>query len=134
MGFEIADVALGIEPLARPSGVAGPLERGAQRYAVATLRGVDLVAGQRVDERATAQHVAVMALLVGPGNRLDPEPRQRIVAAQGPRRFQRIDDAERAVEPAAMRLGLAVRADQQASVGAWVAADHVADAVDDGVE
>ena len=37
----------------------------------------------------------------------------RRVVGEGARQFERVDDTERAVQPAAMRLGFAVRADQK---------------------
>src|SRR5258707_509616 len=75
-----------------------------------------------------------MAFLVRPGDRLDAEPGERRIRSDRAGQFEPIDDAERAVEPAAMRLGLAVRADKQPPLGAWIAADHIADAIDHRVE
>ena len=75
-----------------------------------------------------------MALLVGPGDRLDAESGERIIGGDGAGQFEPVDHPERAVEPAAMRLGFAVRADEQPPRGARIAPDHVADAVDDGIE
>ena len=75
-----------------------------------------------------------MAFLVGPGDRLDAEPGTRSIRGDGAGQFEPVDDAERAVEPAAMRLRFAVRADQEAPGGARIAADHIADAVDHRIE
>ena len=75
-----------------------------------------------------------MPFLVRPGDRLDAEPGAIRVVAEGARQFERVDDAERAVQPAAARLRLAVRADQQSPLGIARAADHVSDAVDHRVE
>ena len=68
---------------------------------------------ERAGERAAAEHVAVMPFLVGPGDRSMPSPAQLRVGGEGARQLERVDHAERAVEPAAIGLGLAVRADQQ---------------------
>ena len=134
MGFEIADIARRVERLARPAGIPRLGQRVAELLAVAALRGGDLVLAQRAGERAAAEHVAVMPLLVRPRHRLDAEALQRGVRSKSARQFERIDDTERAVEPAAVRLRLAVRADEQPARGAGVAADDIADAVDDRVE
>src|SRR5439155_11141374 len=115
MRFEIAHIALRIEPLAWPAGKPGLGERGAQQHAVAAAPGLDLALRQCVGEGPAAEHIAEMAFLVGPGDRLDAEPGESWSRGDGARQFERVDDAERAVEPAAMRLGLAVRADEQAS-------------------
>jgi hypothetical protein len=73
-------------------------------------------------------------LLVGPRDALDAEPGEAGVGGESARQLQRVDDAERAVEPAALRLGLAVRADQQAPRRARRAAEYIADPVDDRFE
>jgi hypothetical protein len=106
----------------------------AQLLPLAAGGGVDLILAQRVGKGPAAEHVAVMAFLVGPGDSLDAEPDERIIGGDGAGQFEPVDDAERAVEPAAMRLGLAVRSDQQPSGGVPIAADHVADAVDHRIE
>ena len=76
-----------------------------------------------------------MAFLVSPGGDIDAEPGAVRVGGEGARQLEAVDHAQRAVEPAAIGLGLAVRADQQAPpLGRPIAADHIADAVDDRVE
>ena len=132
MRFEIADIARRIDPLARPSGKTGAFQRLAQRRPVIAAAGlVDLVFGERVGKRAAAEIVAVMAFLVRPGDDLDAASR---IVGKDARELQPIDDAERAVEPAAIGLGFAVRADQQTPLRTRIAPDHIADAVDHGVE
>ena len=54
-----------------------------------------------------------MPFLVGPGGDLDAEPGAIRVGGKGAGEFEPVDHAQRAVEPAAIGLGLAVRADQQ---------------------
>ena len=134
MSFEIADIAPGIELLARPAGEPGFGERGAQRDAIAAAAGLDLAFGERAGEGAAAEHVAEMAFLVGPGDRLDSEPVERRIGGEGPRQLKRVDDAERAVEPAPAGLRLAMRADEEPPRGMRVTANDIADAVDDRVE
>ena len=75
-----------------------------------------------------------MAFLVGPGGDLDAEPGAIRVGGKGAGEFEPVDHAQRAVEPAAIGLGLAVRADQQPALRPGIAADDVADAVDDRLE
>src|SRR5579862_4867786 len=75
-----------------------------------------------------------MALLVGPGDAIDPEPGKAGIATECARHFERVDDPERTVEPAAFGLRLAVRPEQQAAVGAGGVAKDIADTVDRRVE
>ncbi len=75
-----------------------------------------------------------MPFLVGPGGDLDAEPGAIGVGGKGAGELEPVDHAERAVEPAAVGLGLAVRADEQPPPRAAMTADDVADAVDDRVE
>ncbi len=135
MRFEIADIARRVDPLARPAGKPGARQRLAQRRAVVAASGlVDLVLAERADERAAAEIIAVMAFLVGPGGDLDAEPGAIRIGGKGAGQFEPVDHAQRAVEPAAIGLGLAVRADQQPAPRPGIAADHIADAVDHRVE
>src|SRR5207237_3918556 len=70
MSFEIADIAPGIELLARAVGESGFGERSAQRYAVAAAARVDLAFGERAGEAAAAEPVGAVPFLVGPGHAL----------------------------------------------------------------
>ena len=124
-----------IDALAGPPGKAGALQGLAQRRAfVATPDPVDLLLGQHVGKRMAAEKTLVMAFLVRPGGSLDAEPAASRVRGKGPSQLKRVDHPERAVEPAAIRLGLAVRADQEPPLGRGIAADNVAYAVDHRVE
>src|SRR5262249_44154892 len=134
MRFEITDVARWIELIARAAGEPRFGQGGAQRNAIAVFARVDLALRQRAGERTAAEHVTEMAFLIGPGDRFDPKRRERRVSGESARQFERVDDAERAIEPTAMRLCFAVRADEKAARGMPVAADDIADAVDDRVE
>ncbi len=53
-----------------------------------------------------------MALLVGPGHHVQPKLRTAGIGREGPRELKGVDDPQRPVEPAAIGLGFAVRADQ----------------------
>jgi hypothetical protein len=130
MGLEIAEVPPRLDLDARLPGEPGGRQRVAERDPVAAAAAVDLGLVEHAGERAAAEHVAVMAFLVGPGDRLDAEPGEVGIAAKGARHLQRVDHPERAIEPAAFRLGLAVRADQQAAGRVGRAAKDIADAVD----
>ena len=68
-----------------------------------------------------------MPLLVRPAGDVD-------AAAQGARHLQAVDHAHRAIQPAGMRLGLEMAADQQERPLPSPAADDVADAVDLGIQ
>ncbi len=68
-----------------------------------------------------------MALLVRPGRDIDP-------AAKRARDLQAIDHAQRAIQPAGMRLRLDMAAEQQLRAIAARAAEDIADAVDLGLQ
>ena len=74
-----------------------------------------------------------MSFLIAPGRDLDGavDARIGIDDAGG---FERIDDAERAIEPARKILAFEMRAGQQFRSGFRAGAEHIADAVDLGVE
>ena len=80
--------------------------------AVAVARGVDVGFADRADIGAAAEETAEMAFLVAPGRDLDGalDVRIGIEHAGG---FQRIDDAERPVEPAGIVLAFQMRAREQ---------------------
>src|ERR1700722_1815163 len=134
MGFEIAEIARRIDRDARASGKPGANQRVAQLDAVAAFVPVDLGFGELSGERAAAKHVAVMALLVGPGDGLDAEPLQLRVGGEGAREFEPVSAAGCAAEPAPFRLGPAGRADEQPPRRMLGAAEYVADPVDDRIE
>ena len=135
MRFEIADMTAGFELFARAAGKPGARQRLAQRHPiVAALRPVDLIVAERADERAAAEIAAVMAFLVGPGGDLDAEPGTIGVGGKGARELKPVDHPQCAIEPAAIGLGLAVRADQEPPLCPRVASDDVADAVDGRIE
>jgi hypothetical protein len=56
------------------------------------------------------------------------------VRAERTHDLERVDDAKRAVQPAAGRLRVRVRTDQQCLAGIARSAQHIADAVDQGLE
>src|SRR6185312_16552361 len=115
MGFEITNIARRIDLLALPAGEPGFFQRIGERHAVAALAGGELLLANRAGKGAAAEHLAVMPLLIGPGNRVYAEPGAVGIGGEGARQFERVDDAERAIEPAAIGLGFAVRPDQQMS-------------------
>ena len=126
-------VRRGIDLCARPAGEPGALERGAQRRAVVAVAGpVDLGLVELAHERAAAGEVAEVPLLVGEAHDVDVAPAKRGVGLERARDLDAVDHAERAIEPAGVVLGFAVRADHQPRPLARSAPDHVADAVDLG--
>ena len=75
-----------------------------------------------------------MPLLVGPGGDLDAKAGAIGVGGESAGEFEPIDHAKGAVEPAAIGLSFAVRADQQPAMCFRIIADYIADAVDDRIE
>ena len=128
--YPICRAAFGLR--ARPAGkarVAQGLAHGPA--AVAVARGVDIGLGDAADIGAAAEEAAEMAFLVAPGRDFDGavDVRIGIDDAGG---FERIDDAERPIEPAGVILAFEMRARQQFRSGFRAGAEHVADAVDLG--
>ncbi len=131
MGFEIAAVAAVLELDAGRMLQPGGLQRIAHlRAVVAMAGGVDVGVCDAADEGLAADHAAPMALLVGPRGDVDGEVRRVGILGERPRHFEPVDHAHHAIEPAAARLGVGVRAHQEPRAGLGTAADHVAHAVD----
>ena len=134
MRLEISDVPPAFGRGARPAGKPG-LAQGVAHgpAAVAVARGVDLRLGDAADIGPAAEEAAEMAFLVAPCRDLDGavDVRIGIDDAGG---FERIDDAERPIEPARKILAFEMRARQQFRSGFRAGAEHVADAVDLGGE
>ena len=101
--------------------------------AVAVARGVDIGFGDRADIGPAAEETAEMSFLVAPGCDFDRavDIRIGIDDAGG---FERIDDAERPIEPARIVLAFQMRAGQQFRSGFRAGAEDIADAVDLGRE
>src|SRR5690242_12675016 len=135
MRLEVTAIAALLEMLTRLAFEAGRLERVAHRRAfVAMPRLVDLGVAEHPDERAAADHLAPMALLVSPRGDVDREMRGLWVLGERARDLQPVDHAHHAVEPAATRLGVGMRAEQDARAGLGTLAQHRANAVDHRLE
>jgi hypothetical protein len=127
MHFERALVAALLERDPGQAGEPGGFQGGPQRRArLAVARGIDIGLAQVADKRAAADEVTPMRLLVGIGADIDRQ------AAAG--EFERAHDAEHAVEPTGMVLRLDMAAGEQVRAGPAMPPEHVADAVDGGVE
>ena len=72
-----------------------------------------------------------MAFLVRPRGDLDDAS---CIAVKDAGELQPINDAQGAVEPAAIGLGLAMRTDQQPAAHPGIAADHITNPVDHRIE
>src|SRR6187399_2477804 len=96
---------------ARPSVPPGFLERLAHRRTVVAVRRlVDVLALQEPGERLRSEERPVVPLLIAEHHDVDT----RIAAGflDRPRRLQRVDAAERPVEPSRMILAFQMRAGQ----------------------
>src|SRR5262249_26991349 len=85
-------------------------------------------------EGMAAEKALVVAFLVRPSGNVDAEPGAARICGKGAGQLEPVDHAERAVEPAAIGLGLTVRSHQQPPPRPRIAADYIADAVDQWVE
>src|SRR5262249_28216865 len=113
MSLEIADVAAALDGDAcspRKACACECLTHGAIAGAVA--RGVDICFAHPADKGAAAEERAEMAFLIAPGSDFHRAFDAR-VGVEHTRGLQRIDDAERTVEPARIVLAFEVRAGQQ---------------------
>ena len=111
--FDEAGIAVGIEAQPRHAGKAGLAQRIGQRGAATVGRAVLHLRRQRADERAAAEAADEARLLVLERHGVDRQGARRSVGRERPHDFEPVDHAERAVEPAAGRLRVGVRADQQ---------------------
>src|SRR5712692_2776118 len=131
MRLKVPGVAPGIDGEARAAGIAGLRQRVAHGHAAgAVARLVEVLLGEQADERPAAHEVEEVPFLVAEGGHVDAEPGHCRVCRERSRRLARVDDAERAVEPAGMVLRLDVRAGEHFSPGRAAKTQYVADAVD----
>src|SRR5262249_60663080 len=111
-------VARRIDRNARAARVAGLRQRLAQKRAFgAVARLVDVFFAQHADKRAAAHEVAEVAFLVGERHDVDAKPGAGRLFGERARSFERVDQAERAVEPAGVVLRLDVRAREHFASG-----------------
>ena len=127
MRLQIAAIAREIDLSARTAGKSGLLQRLAQRRAIAVTARVDLGVGKQTAERTAADERTEMAFFVSPCRDID-------AVAERACDLQAVDHAQRAVQPAGVRLRLDMTAEQQMRPRAARASDHVADAVDFRIE
>ena len=134
MRLEVSDVPPVFAQGPRPAGKSGLAEGVAHGLAAAAVaRVVDLRLGDCADIGPAAEELAEVAFLVAPRCDVDGavDLRIRIDDAGG---FERIDDAQRTIEPARKVLALEMRSRQQFRTGFFAGAEDVADAVDLGCE
>ena len=104
MGLEISDVPAAFGLRARPAGEADLAQGLAHRaIAVAVACGVDIGLGDRADVGPAAEKTPEMSFLVAPGCDFDGAFGIRI-GIDDAGGFERIDDAERSIEPARIVL------------------------------
>ena len=116
MGLQVADMPPALDADAWPAGKPD-LTQGVAHGATAgtVTRGVDLGFGHAADIGSAAEETSKMSFLVAPRSDLDGAFDIGI-GIEHARRFQRIDDAKRPVEPARIVLAFEMGAGQQSSV------------------
>src|SRR5579872_816350 len=109
-GLEISDMAASLGDLARTVGKPGSVNRLAQGPSIGPVAcRVDLLFGDIADKRTAAEEMAEMTFFVAPANDFHGALDARIVIDH-PRRFERVNNAKGAVEPAGEVLALQMRA------------------------
>ena len=109
MGFEISDMPPAFAPRAGAAGEAGLAQRVTHGLAaVAVACCVDIGFGDAADIGAAAEEVSEMPFLVAPGRNFDRAVYIRI-AIDDAGGFERIDHAERSIEPARVVLAFEMR-------------------------
>ena len=131
--FEVRDVPFGIEALGHDTLETGRVECIAQGLAGFVGRA-ERMRRRVVHERETSEAAVEPAFLVKPGCDVDCAILRRRRLGQRPGDLQPVDHAHRAVEPAPGRLGVGVGADDDRLAGVAGSADHVAGAVDAGIQ
>jgi hypothetical protein len=131
MRFDVSDVPSDSGFDARAAGKTSVLQRLAHRaLAAAVARCVDLFVGDSADIGPASEELAEMSFLIAPRRDFDgADGRIGIDHAGG---FERIDDSERAVQPASEILALKMRPGEQFRSCLCAGTQHVADAVDLG--
>src|SRR5579872_826623 len=132
MGFEISDVAARLGRLALASRKSGGLKGFAQRTMIGAItRGIDVPIAQVADIGPAAEKRSEMPFLVAP--RGDFHRAGDIgIGVEHARRFERIDDAKGAIEPAREILALQMRAREQFRASLAAGAEYIADPIDLG--
>ena len=109
MGFEISDMPPAFAPRAGAAGEAGVAQRVTHGLAAVAVAGrVDIGFGDAADIGAAAEEVSEMPFLVAPGRNFDRAVYVRI-AIDDAGGFERIDHAERSIEPARVVLAFEMR-------------------------
>jgi hypothetical protein len=130
MGFEISDMPPAFAPGAGAAAKAGVAQRLTHApVVVAVARLVDIGVGDAADIGAAAKEASEMTFLVAPGRHFNRAVYIRI-AVDDSGGLERIDHAERSIEPARVVLAFQMRPRQQFRPGLGAGAEDVADAVD----
>ena len=112
MGFEISDMPPAFATAAGAAGEAGVAQRVTHALAaVAVACRIDIGFGDAADIGTAAEEVPEMPFLVAPGRNFDRAVCRRI-AIDDAGGFERIDHAERSIEPARVVLAFQMRACQ----------------------
>src|SRR6185295_5160252 len=109
MRFDKARVALASEPQARRAGEPGSAQRVAKRQAAVVHDALLHFRRQGANERAAAEAADEARLLVLKRDGIHRERACRLVRSERAHHFERVDHAQRAVEPAAGGLSIGVR-------------------------
>ena len=134
VGFQIAGIRLRIDHHARPACEARLAQRIAQGNAGRAVHAlVDVALRQLTARRTAAQKEAEVPLLVAPGADIDAVIRKSRIGLDRPRRLQRIDDAQRPIEPPGIVLALQMRPRKDLAPLRPREPKHVPNAVDDGL-
>ena len=108
MGFEISDMPPAFATAAGAAGEAGLAQRVTHAVAAAVACCVDIGFGDAADIGPAAEEVSEMPFLVAPGRNFDRAACIRI-AIDDAGGFERIDHAERSIEPARVVLAFQMR-------------------------
>src|SRR5262245_8516706 len=113
--------------------------RGRQRLTHRNAGGaigcaIDFALFQHADERAATEEAAKMPLLVAEDDDVNTEVLCCRILRNGSGGFQRIDAAERPIEPTCMVLAFKVRSRESLGTARTALAEDVGDAVDLGIE
>lgn len=133
VGFQISEIAGGIDGSPLETGKAGAVKRLPQHHPGREISGaIDLGFIQHANRRAAAEETCKMRLLIGEDGRVHARAAGCAGLKERPGDFQPIDDAHCAIEPASVVLRIGMRADEQQPPRRRVLADYVADPVHSG--
>ena len=132
--LQVGGMAFGIELQERAAAQPCRGDHIPQRPVVPARRRGDVLGSELAAKGATAEAAVQGTFFVLKGDHVNGAVCRLVAFAEGAGDLQSVDDAEGTIQPAATRLGIGVRTDQQRRPSASRAPEDIPDAIDLGIE